>query len=68
MMFEINPFTGEFVQGKPENKNFGPFTHFDCGLLADLDFNPFHKIDCDDLPICCSKRKIDLGALDECGD
>lgn len=67
-MFQFNALEGNFIFEKPENKNFGSWTHFDCGSLTELDQNYFHKIDCDDLPICCSKRNIDLGVLDECGD
>lgn len=67
-MFTFNPFDGNFIFEKPENKNFGPFTHFDCGPLSELDLNYFNKIDCGDLPICCDKRKIDLGVLDVCGN
>ena len=67
MMFDFNVFTGEMIQRQPENFNFGPWTHFDCGFLNKLD-EQFDKIDCDELPVCCNKRRIDLGAIDECGD
>jgi hypothetical protein len=61
MNIEFNPFTGNFDLVTPEDKSFGPFTTFDCGLASEFDSSWFHKIDCGEMPSTGKIRKIDLG-------
>jgi hypothetical protein len=66
----ITGFTAENVQDAIDeialpsaSKLLSFYTRYCCGLLANLDLNCFHAIDCDALPLTTTRQTIDIGEL-----